>query len=136
MVFEIPKTIQPREHSMGSGLDGAPYTTNSDGNLNVFAVNHDSDDLWLNTYWSNPRNSWNPDNSFVFVLGYSLYFSPNFLLGEFCFWIWPIHPPSIRPISSKCWERMIYFLVLRTFISQSITRRTFNVSVFRMARRT
>ena len=41
----------------------------SDGDLSVFAVGHGGDDLWLHTYWSDPRSSWSPDYSFVFVLG-------------------------------------------------------------------
>ena len=75
--FEISNEIQPGEHSTGSGLGGVPYITDEDGNSNLFNLNRDEDALWLNANWSNPDNFWNPDNTFVFVLGYSLHFSPS-----------------------------------------------------------
>ena len=61
----MPNKIQPREYSRGSGIDGASYITDSDGNLNVFNVKHDDDGLWLNSNYSNPDNLWNPDNRWV-----------------------------------------------------------------------
>jgi len=36
------------------------------GNPNVFKLNRDGDDLWLNNNWANPENQWNPNNEFVF----------------------------------------------------------------------
>ena len=37
-----------------------------DGNPNVFKLNRDGDDLWLNNNWANPENQWNSNNEFVF----------------------------------------------------------------------
>jgi hypothetical protein len=68
----LTSTIQPQEYSRGGGPDGTPYNTASDGNPNVFNVDHDEDDRWLNTNWSNPDDLWNPDNRFVFC--YSFHF--------------------------------------------------------------
>lgn len=59
--------------------------TDSDGNRNIFNVEHDNDELWLNWNNGNPDNVWNPDNRFVFVLPRnSHHFSPD-PAGEFCF---------------------------------------------------
>lgn len=52
---------------MGGGLDGLSYINDSDGDLNVFNVEHDDNGMWLNTNWFNPQNTWNDDNRFVFV---------------------------------------------------------------------
>ena len=48
-------------------MGGTLYVTDSDGNPNVFKVDHDNDDRWLDTNWSNPDNSWNGENQFVFA---------------------------------------------------------------------
>ena len=48
-------------------MDGLLRITDSDGNPNLFNVDHDHDELWLNTNWSNPDNVWNPENEFVFA---------------------------------------------------------------------
>jgi len=66
-------------------MEDVLYTTDSDGNLNVFNVEHDDSDLWLNANYGNPDNFWNADNRWVFVRPRnSLHFSPDFVLGEFC----------------------------------------------------
>ena len=62
----MPNAIQPQEYSRGSGTDGASHTTDRDGNLNIFNVEHDDDDLWLNGNNGHPDNFWNADNRFVF----------------------------------------------------------------------
>lgn len=132
----MPNTIQPREHSRGSGIEGTLYITDSDGNLKAFNVKHDDNGLWLNSNNGNPDNVWNPDNHWVFVLPRnSLHFSP-IPLGEFCFSNWPFHPPSILPISSIFTERVMYFLSSIDFVSQRTIRSIFNVSSFLMERRT
>lgn len=48
-------------------MEGALHTTDSNGNLNVFNVEHDKDERWLNANNGNPDNFWNADNRFVFV---------------------------------------------------------------------
>jgi len=54
---------------MGGGIDGAVYTTDSDGNPNAFNVNRNGDGKrWLNTNWFNPTNRLGLDNSVVFRL--------------------------------------------------------------------
>ncbi len=62
---------------MGSGLDGALYATDSNGNLNVFYVERNDNDQWLNTNYDNADNFWNGSNRWVFVRRYSLHFSPT-----------------------------------------------------------
>lgn len=52
--------------SSGGGIDGALYTTDSDGNPNVFNVERNDDGSWLNTNWTNPDNRWGLDNVVVF----------------------------------------------------------------------
>ena len=49
-------------------MDGLPYITDSDGDLNVFNVDHDDNEQWLNTNYGNPENLFNPDNRIVFGL--------------------------------------------------------------------
>ncbi len=66
--MKIPNTIQLGEYSTSSGKEGVSYNTDSDGNLNVFNVDHDDDDRWLNTYNGHPDNLYNPDNRVVFVV--------------------------------------------------------------------
>lgn len=51
-------------------MDDTLYITDSDGNLNVFNVEHDDDKLWLNSDNGNPDNFWNGSNRFVFVRRY------------------------------------------------------------------
>ena len=85
MVFEIPNTIQPQEHSRGGGTEDTLYITDSDGDLNVFNVEHDNDECWLNGNNGHPDNFWNGGNRWLFLRSKSVYFSPNLLLGEFCF---------------------------------------------------
>ena len=64
-------------------MEGTLHITDSDGNLNVFNVEHNHKGLWLNSNNGHPDNVWNADNRWVFVRRNSLYFSPK-LLGEFC----------------------------------------------------
>jgi len=68
--------VQPGEYSMDSGMDGALYNADSDGDLKLFSVERNDSDLWLNSYYDNPGNIWNADNRFVFARPRnSLYFS-------------------------------------------------------------
>jgi len=58
----------------------------SDGNLNVFNLNRNDSELWLDNNGNNPDNVWNDDNRFVFVRSRkSLYFSAfaEFLLKKY-----------------------------------------------------
>ena len=64
----MPDTIQPREHSKGSGKDGVPYGTDSDDDLNVFNLKHHGDGLHLNSNNSNDSTLYNPNNRFVCVV--------------------------------------------------------------------
>lgn len=131
----MPNTIQPREYSRGSGRDDTLCITDSDGNLNVFNVEHNDNGLWLNSNNGNPDNVWNPDNRWAFVLPRNLlHFS--LLSGEFCFCNWPFHPPSILPISFIFIETAMYFLSSTDFVSQRTIKSIFNVSSFLMERRT
>jgi hypothetical protein len=81
--ISIANKIQLEEYSTGSGTGGALYATDRDGDRNIFNVEHDSDDLWLNANNGHPDNVWNADNRFVFARRNYPRFSPS--LGEFCF---------------------------------------------------
>ncbi len=132
----MPNAIQPGEHSTGSGLDGCAHVTDSDGYPNVFKVEHDDNGRWLNSNDARPSDHWNPENRIVFVApGYSPHFFPG-ISGEFCFWSWPYHPPSIRPTSLMRSESAMYFLLSNDFVSQRTRRRTLRVSSLRTAMRT
>ncbi len=49
-------------------------STDSNGNLKVFNVEHDDKGQWLNSNYGNPDNFWNGNNRWVFVRNY-FYFS-------------------------------------------------------------
>lgn len=114
----IPNPIQSGEYSTDGGTDGSSYGTDSDGDLNVFYVEHDNDEQWLNSDNGNPNTLYNLDNRFVCVVPRNyLDFSP-LLGGEFCFLNCFSQPPICFPISPKCFERMIYFLSFIILLSQ------------------
>ncbi len=73
----MPDTIQSQEYSKDGGMGGVLYITDSDGNLNVFEMERNSDGSWLNGNNGNPDNFWNADNQWVFLSGNSLYFPPH-----------------------------------------------------------
>ena len=125
----------PFEYSKGSGTEGTTHATDRDGNRNIFAVDNDNDELWLNDNNGHPDNFWNADNRFVFVRRNYLRFSPE-LSGEFCVCSCPIQPPIIRPNSSMGSERKAYFSLSMDLVSHSTIKRIFSASVFRAARRT
>ena len=87
---------------------GILYATDSDGNPNIFDVEHDDNGRWLNDNYGDPDNFWNGNNRFVFVRRKSLHFSPSFP-GEFRFESCPFQPPSIRPTSSIRSDSAMYF---------------------------
>ena len=60
----MPHTIQPQEHSRGSGI--RMYLAHSDGDPNLLSANR-NDGSWLNTYNGNSDNEWNRDNGFAFL---------------------------------------------------------------------
>lgn len=127
------------EHSRGSAIGGASHATDQGGDLNVFSVEHNEDELWLNDNNGQPDNQWNSDNRFVFVRRNYPRFSPDkcsFLSGEFCFCNCPIQPPSILPTSSSGADNVAYLPVSSDFVSQRTISSTFKVSVLRIASRT
>lgn len=105
----------------------------SDGDPNLLSVNRNDNGRWLNAYYDNLGNGWSRENGFAFVSSQLLSFSPY--LGEFCFDIFPYHPPSIFPMLSSFSDKAIYFLLSNVFVSQSTISKIFNVSNFRIARR-
>ena len=107
--------------------------TDADGNPNLWNVNHDDDDRWLDNDNGRADNVWNPDNRFVFLRRNSLHFSPVLRSGEFCFVSCPFHPPSIRPTSSSLSDKAMYFLLSSDFVSQRMRRSTLSVSTLRIA---
>jgi len=54
--------------------------TDSDGDLKLFNVERNDDDLWLNSNYGNSDNFWNSNNRFAFVLPQISSF-PAFLAG-------------------------------------------------------
>ncbi len=139
-----PESIHPafREglDSRGGGKDSILYVTDSNGNLNVFNVEHNDDGLWLNTNYANPDDYWNGDNRWVFRRRKSLHFSLNLVFGEFClsvgalaktdFTSCPFQPPSILPISSSGADSAMYFLLSKDFVSHKIISSILSVSNF------
>jgi len=55
------------------------YISDSDGNLNVFNVEHDNDGRWLNSDNGNSDNFWSGGNRFVFARRNSLHFFSGFM---------------------------------------------------------
>lgn len=51
-------------------IEGNSYETDSNGNLNLFNVERNEDDLWLNSNYGNPDNFYNSNNRFVFRRNY------------------------------------------------------------------
>lgn len=84
---------------MDSGLDGALYVTDSDGNLKVFNVERNENGLWLNSNYGNPDNFWNGDNRWVFIRRNSLLLL-NYNWGV-CFSALFNQLPSILPTSTN-----------------------------------
>ncbi len=71
----MPNSIQPREYSIGSGIDG--HAHNSDGNPNVLNSNRNDDGRWLNANWDKPGNQWNDNGAFAFPVSATLFISPS-----------------------------------------------------------
>jgi hypothetical protein len=85
--------------------------TDRNGDLNVFNLNWNGDELKLNGNNAEPENRWNPDNKFVFRFRKSILFrvykSRFFFSGFFRLFF---HPPSILPISSSFSDNSAYCL--------------------------
>ena len=99
------------------------------GYLNVPYLNCNVPNPYVN--WYNLDNRWN-DNEFALREQLS-HFSPVLVMGEFCFWICPLHPPRFFPISSNGIDKFIYLLSSIDFVSHKIINKTFCVSNFRIA---
>jgi len=79
----MPNTIQPREHSKGSGMGDILHISvcKLNGNRHVAYLYENSGDRKLNLNYFD--NDWNDNYRFAGVRN-SLHFSPVFM-GEFCF---------------------------------------------------
>jgi len=91
---------------------------NPNGNRNVVYLNRNDVKRKANLNWFD--NDWDGACRFAAVRKF-LYFPAT--ISGFFYGLGisdPIHPPSILPISSKCSERIIYFLLSIDFISQEI----------------
>ena len=64
----MPNTIQLKENSISDDHGGAPYGTDSDGDLNMFNLKHDSNGLYLNSNNGDSDTRYNPSNRFVCVV--------------------------------------------------------------------
>ena len=127
----MPNAIQPWEYSRGGGMDGILYTCAERRWQPLRPVSQQ----WR---WQGCREleqarqrlerqqpCWSSRNSH--------HFSPDILLGEFCFVSCPFQPPSIFPISSKWTDRAIYLLSSRDFVSHKTISNTRRVSAFLVA---
>ena len=79
----ITNTIQPGEHSVGGGMNGASHV--SDGNPNVLNSNRNDDGSWVNTNWDKPDNQWNDNGACAFLVPATLFISRPRLLARACF---------------------------------------------------
>lgn len=127
----MPNKIQSRDYSRGGGIENILHISvcELNGKRNAPYLNEDGDRRKLNLNWFD--EDWNDYYRFAGVRN-SSHFSPAFA-GEFCFTSCPFQPPSIFPISSKCRDRTIYFLLSSDFVSHKTISKTFNVSNFLMA---
>ncbi len=83
---------------MDGVIDDASHNTDSDGNPNVFKLEHNDDGLWLNDNWAKPDNEWNPDNKFVFRLRNSFLFR-GLHVAVFLFWIVQVFLPAAEHLA-------------------------------------
>ena len=60
--------IQLGENSTSSGKEGISHSTDSDGDLNVFNLKHDSNGLYLNSNNGDSDTRYYPSNRFVCVV--------------------------------------------------------------------
>lgn len=121
----MPNTIQAGEHSMAGGTDGASHA--------CYAIfNRWNDERNVNV--SRNDNDWN-DNWWFAGLRNSLHFERPPRGCSFCLTVWPYHPPSCLPASSRGIESAPYLFVSSEPVSQRIMSRIFNVSSFRSASR-
>ncbi len=80
-----PATLPVRRLSGSANGWHLAHNTDADGDPKVFDVNHDNDERWLNTNWTNPDNHWNGDKQVAFVRRKPLRFSLDFIAREsFC----------------------------------------------------
>ncbi len=77
--FEVPNTIQPREYSRGSGIDGFRY---ENGVLHAVNVNWNGDGWNVNANSVDNLNRWNDGNH---VFSRNSCISPATLWREFYF---------------------------------------------------
>jgi hypothetical protein len=78
-------SIQPREYSRGSGMEGSWYKTDSDGNPHVLNANRNDDGRWVNANWDNLDNRWNDNGAFVFPVAATLFISLPLCWESFLF---------------------------------------------------
>ena len=126
--FEVPHTIQPGEHSIGSGTEGVMYEWRRAVNANW------NDDGWnINANAVDNPNPWNAGNDVV--SRYPFLSSLGALsLGEF-FAINPLrHPPIIFPTSSIRTLNSSNCLFGISFDSHAICAKNRNESVIPTAR--
>ena len=77
-----PATLALRRLSGSDNGWHLAHNADANGNPKVFNLNHNEDDLWLNTNNAHPDNHWNGNNRFVFRRRNSLRFSLDFLVGR------------------------------------------------------
>ncbi len=126
----MPKTIQLREHSKGSGTGGSLYVTDSDGSPSLLGVGRSDDGRWFVTYYGGPDDWWGRGYGFVFLVPATAFITLPFYAGEFRLINCPFQPPSILPISSSFVDSAMYFLLSRNFDSHKTISRMVRVSVF------
>ncbi len=79
----MSNSIQSREYSKDGGIEDVLYITDSDGDPNVFNVNRNDSELWLNANHAHSGNLWNPDNLWAFCPPRNCFLSPVIYWQEF-----------------------------------------------------
>lgn len=79
----MSNSIQSREYSKDGGTEDVLYITDSDGDPNVFNVDCNDSELWLNANYANPGNVWNPDDLWLFCRPRNYLHSPVIYWQEF-----------------------------------------------------
>ena len=138
--FHARNTIQSKEHSMDGAKDGIGYNpswTNPNGNANFPYVNSNGNS---NFNWTD--NDFNDNWRWLVRVSNSRSFPASPCGGVFFFYrllssdCSPfIHPPSIFPISFKCSESVIYFLLSSALSSHEICRKNLSESSLMLALR-
>ena len=103
------------------------YARDVNGSLRAVNVNWNSDGWNANASSVENPNKWNDGNR---VFSRNCCILPLFYMAEVLFSTPFLQPPSIFPISFRCSEREIYFLLSIVFISHATCKKNLSASSF------